>query len=963
MDEQLRHVLFQDFPIPLIEVDVSEIRHIIHDLQDSGVTDLSNFFETHPEILQRCASMTRITDVNKAALNMYHAGMKQELLDNFPTVFCQEPYDIFREEFMALAESRTFFETEAVNETLEGTEIQVLMRGFIVPTYDEISSKILILVTDITRQKQTESLFQKYKGEITTLHALAHQVCANLSMCHVVKSTLDGICDIVHPDRAIIFLQEGEKLVAKGACPDSPESYDEMPLHKAEECLCRLAAREGKPRYYLNIHRDPLLILKEGEKAGFQSFAALPLICNNEIIGVLGLVSVKERDFSVDADLLENLSEEITIGMQNAILYGILEQKEELLRTLIETMPGISCLKDGHGRWLAANDFTLKLLRLELVDYHGKNNSELAEYTGFYRDALLAWEESDEEAWRTGKTFRREEVIPLPDGPPAIFDIIKVPLFHPDGEKRGIVLIGHDITERRQAEKELWKSKALLQSVFDGISEPMFVIGDDMTLQLVNKAALKYCRGITAKDCLGKTCHEVLRKRASPCEGCKIFSSLAEGQNVSFKQKGFMNPDRLERVDIYFLHEYGNGKRAAIVRISDITETAKMEQELVQADKMISLGILVSGMAHEINNPNNSIMLNASILKETWENILPIIDRFYEEKGDFAVGGLQYDEIRRGVPELFSGIEKGAKRIRNIVRDLKDYSRSEASEIGSDVDINEVLRSALALVKNMIKNCTRNFSVEYGDDLPLIQGNVQRLEQVVINLIQNGCQALPDRKRGLRVTTFYDDESGHVAVKVEDEGRGIPYDALPHIMDPFFTTRRGEGGTGLGLAVSAKIVREHGGKIEVKSQPGKGSTFKILLPTQKKKRLTTILVAEDDDKVREILTEALRAEKYLVEEAANGTEACVKLGRDRPDLLILDIHMPNMDGVEVCRVIKDTRELSRLKVIVVTGFPGSPKVKEIEDMGFKKILHKPVRLPDLQKVMETVLEEEPTKSE
>jgi PAS domain S-box-containing protein len=963
MNEQLRHVLFEDFPIPLIEADVSDVKVFLDGLQESGVADLGHFFETHPEILRHCASMIKITDVNRAALNMYHAGMKQELLDNFPAVFCEETYAMFREELMALAESRTTFEAEAVNQTLEGTKIQVLMRGYVLPPYDEISSKILIFITDITGQKQTESLFQRNEEEITALRALAHQVCANLPIDHVVKSALDGFVDIVHPDRAIIFLREGERLILKSAYPDSPELCEEMSLHKVEECLCGLAASDGTPRYSSNINSGSLWILEKCKKAGFQSSAALPLICHDESIGVLALASIKERDFSVDADLLETLSKEITIGIQNAILYGIAEEREEFFRTLIDTMPDTVCFKDAHGRWLVANDSILKLFQLKGVDYHGKKTSELTEYTEFYRDLLLTCEESDEEAWRGGKTFRREEVIPLPDGPPAIFDIIKVPLFHPDGSRRGIVLIGHDITERRQAEKEILKSKALLQSVFDGISEPMIVMADDMTLRLINKAALKYYQGATIKDFLGKPCYELLRNRTSPCEGCKIHASLVKGQNVSFERKGFMNPDRLERVDIYFLDEHENTKRDAVIRISDITEAARMEQELVQADKMISLGILVSGMAHEINNPNNSIMLNTSILRETWENILPIIDRFYGEKGDFAVGGLQYGEIRNGVPELFSGIERGAKRIRNIVRDLKDYSRVEASEIRSDVDINEVLRSALMLVKNMIKICTRNFSVEYGNDLPLIRGNAQRLEQVMINLIQNGCQALADKEKGLRVTTFYDDESGHIAVEVEDEGIGIPDDALPHIMDPFFTTRRGEGGTGLGLAVSAKIVREHGGIIDVKSQPGKGSTFKILLPTPKKKRLATVLVAEDDDKAREILTEALRTERYLVEEAANGTEACVKLGRDRPDLLILDIHMPNMDGVEVCRVIKETRELSGIKVIVVTGFPDSPKVREIEGMGFKHILYKPVRLPDLLKAMKNILEEGPTKSE
>ena len=388
-----------------------------------------------------------------------------------------------------------------------------------------------------------------------------------------------------------------------------------------------------------------------------------------------------------------------------------------------------------------------------------------------------------------------------------------------------------------------------------------------------------------------------------------------------------------------------------------------MKQELIQIDKMVSLGILVSGVAHEINNPNNIIMLNTPVLREIWEDVLPIADRYYREKGDFAVGGLPYTEIRDEIPELFAAVEKGAKRIKNIVQELKDYSRPQALQNFHKIAINEVVKLALMLVRNMIKRSTSNFSVEYGKDLPLIRGNSQRLEQVMINLIQNACQALTDKEKGVRLATYYDGESDHVIVKVEDEGSGIPDEALPRIMDPFFTTRRGKGGTGLGLAVSEKIVREHGGRIDVKSQPGKGSTFKVLLPTSKKKGLARVLVADDDDKIREILAEALSTEGYRVEEAANGTEACIKLGRERPNLLILDIHMPNMDGVEVCRVIRETEELSDTKVIVVTGFPGSPKVKEIEDMGFKDVLYKPVKLPDLLRAMKAVLEAGPNRRE
>ena len=136
------------------------------------------------------------------------------------------------------------------------------------------------------------------------------------------------------------------------------------------------------------------------------------------------------------------------------------------------------------------------------------------------------------------------------------------------------------------------------------------------------------------------------------------------------------------------------------------------------------------------------------------------------------------------------------------------------------ISINEVVRSALTLLASPIKKATKRFSVSYGEELPRVRGNLRRLEQVVINLILTACQALPARDRAVRVVTSHDPETQRVLVTVDDEGVGIPRADLERILDPFYTTKRDKGGTGLGLAVAARIVDEHGGKLRYESQPG-----------------------------------------------------------------------------------------------------------------------------------------------
>jgi len=239
-------------------------------------------------------------------------------------------------------------------------------------------------------------------------------------------------------------------------------------------------------------------------------------------------------------------------------------------------------------------------------------------------------------------------------------------------------------------------------------------------------------------------------------------------------------------------------------------------------------------VAHEINNPNNFIMLNTPILLEAWENARPILEEYYEKNGDFLLGGMTYSQMRENIPILLSGVLDGSTRIKQIVDDLKHFVRQDSPDLTQSVDLNAVLKSALSLVSNLITKSTNHFSIDYGENIPSITGNFQRLEQVVINLIQNACQALPDPHRGISVSTSYRPETGTILITIRDEGIGIPPESLPHVTDPFFTTKQGFGGIGLGLSISSRIVEEHGGKMTFTSEPGKGTTVEVLLPVNRR---------------------------------------------------------------------------------------------------------------------------------
>lgn len=271
--------------------------------------------------------------------------------------------------------------------------------------------------------------------------------------------------------------------------------------------------------------------------------------------------------------------------------------------------------------------------------------------------------------------------------------------------------------------------------------------------------------------------------------------------------------------------------------INDITDLKKAEaaaalrtRQLIQADKLASLGILVSGIAHEINNPNNFILLNIQLFSKIWKDISPILDQYYEDNGDFIIGGMSYGTSREKISQSIEAVLKGSERIKNITKNLTEYARADSNTLNEPVEINKVVEVAILIAGNQIRKSTDNFKVEYGKDLPLVLGNAQQLEQVVINLINNACQSLRDRSAEIKISTYFNPQRKKVRIKVEDKGVGIKPDDLKYIMDPFFTTKREMGGTGLGLSVSYNIVKSHGGTLILSSKPGQGSTARVSFP-------------------------------------------------------------------------------------------------------------------------------------
>ena len=384
---------------------------------------------------------------------------------------------------------------------------------------------------------------------------------------------------------------------------------------------------------------------------------------------------------------------------------------------------------------------------------------------------------------------------------------------------------------RRRAEQALRESEERFRQLAEATFEGIFILRG-ATIIDINKAG-RALFGHPRGSLIGRDIETLVAPED------RVQAALSSPRpEADVRVASFVRADGSKRIcEVQERDILSQGYPARVLAIRDITERVLSEraakekqQQLIQADKMVSLGVLVAGMAHEINNPNSFMTLNLPLIQEVWEDIAPILQTYYLENGDFLAGGLEYSELREVMPDLLARMLEGATRIRGIVGSLKNFSRRAPDDFKWEIAVNEVVRNSLELVGNLVAKSTNSFRLSLAEDLPSVTANPQKISQVVINLLVNACEALTDRSQALEVGTRYDASRQEVVVRVMDEGTGIPPEILSKIMDPFFTTKRETGGTGLGLSVSSAIVEEHGGQLRFTPGPTGGTVAELRLP-------------------------------------------------------------------------------------------------------------------------------------
>lgn len=504
---------------------------------------------------------------------------------------------------------------------------------------------------------------------------------------------------------------------------------------------------------------------------------------------------------------------------------------ELLLRSASEAIIGV----DREGRITFCNPSGLRLVgAADEIDLRGKRFSGLlAETGGAGADAariLQRWDLKD-------RLHLPEIALRRFDRGPLSAEFWSHPIQR-DGETDGAVFTLVDITVRKQVQGELSRLRLLLSNIIDSMPSALIGVDGQMRVTQWNRAA-EQLFAVLAGHALGQRIDKACQRLAGDLD--RIRAALERGRTERLAKLPMLVGGHERFVDVTVYPLIGENIDGAVLMMDDVTERMRMEDMMVQSEKMLSVGGLAAGMAHEINNPLAGILQNIQVIRNRLRPDLPANQRVAAEL-DLPLSGIEAYAERRGLFTMMEAVIASGKRAAKVVENMLSFSRKSESSY-SPQDMVELLDQAVELAGNDYdlkkKYDFRGVELvrDYADGLPAVACEKAQIQQVILNLLRNGCQAMstPSQQgRAPKMLLRLRQVGDQVCMQVEDNGPGMKPEVRKRVFEPFFTTKAVGVGTGLGLSVSYFIVTEnHAGSMRVESAPGKGSCFTVCLPIRK----------------------------------------------------------------------------------------------------------------------------------
>jgi len=526
------------------------------------------------------------------------------------------------------------------------------------------------------------------------------------------------------------------------------------------------------------------------------------------------------------------------------------------------------------------------------------------------------------------ETLRRRK-----DGSEIEVSLTVSPIQDESGNTVGCAEIARDISERRRAQKRF---EAILEAAPDAI----VAVDSGGKIVLVN-GRVEQLFGYRRDELLGESVQILVpeRFRAKHREQVDGFVKAAgsrrlhAGRELRARRKDGSTFD--VEITLSPVESTADGM-TIVAAIRDVTDRNKMREQLILSDRMVSIGTLAAGVAHEINNPLAVVITN--------------VDLALNGLADLGSGEPGLEEIR----EELADAREGADRVRKIVRDLKIFARSEDDQLKA-VDVRSVMESSLRMASNEIRHRAR-LVTDYADEA-FVHASDSRLGQVFLNILVNAAQAIPEGRADsneIRVTTSLDAD-GHVVISIADTGLGMQPEIVSRLFTPFFTTKPVGVGTGLGLSICQRLVKNFGGQIAVESTPGQGTTFRIVLPVASPdadpeedpivsapaSRRGRILIVDDEKLVGRTMRRALES-RHDVTATTNAREALARIeAGERFDVILCDLMMPDMTGMDFHAALLGLTPSLASQMIFLTGGAFTPLARAFLEKTTNAWLEKP----------------------
>ncbi len=533
------------------------------------------------------------------------------------------------------------------------------------------------------------------------------------------------------------------------------------------------------------------------------------------------------------------LSKEVEIRQLSEM--NLLNEKIRL-RTLIETIPDLIWLKDAKGIYLFCNP--------KFERFFGKTEQEIigqSDYQFVDKDLADLFQKNDLLAIKKNlPNINEEEVVYADDGHKELLETIKTPMYDSEGVLIGVLGIARDITRRKQQEKELMQLHNYLINIID--SMPSYIIGiDEKGCVSRWNRKMEIYSGILLSEALNLPITSILSHLSMDLE--TIITAIEEKKVIDDQRRMRIKDKQIIYESFIIYPLLGEGENGAVVQIDDVTEKIQIEEMMIQSEKMLSIGGLAAGMAHEINNPLAGMIQTAEVMSNRLSNeMMPANISAAAESGTDMQSVRLYMEKRK-ILTMLQSIKESGSRAAKIIENMLSFSRQS--------DFSFSFHNPAELMEHVLELASSDYNVKkqydfreiriirkYGENLPEVYCDSGKIQQVLINILKNGSQAMYSYNaecdaQGIAkiipqftIIIQHEIKEKMLHIEVTDNGPGMDDSVKKRLFEPFFTTKTIGLGTGLGLSVSYFIITEnHKGTMSVDSQPGKGTTFIIRIPT------------------------------------------------------------------------------------------------------------------------------------